>query len=89
MSTKTDTGTQQHTDPVCHMQVADDSPLHHLYKGTQYYFCSEHCLHKFKAQPEQYLDNKTPPPHSIAHDSTHETVHEAAHKATTTGEASQ
>ena len=26
-----------------------------------YYFCSEHCLHKFKEHPEQYLDKETSP----------------------------
>jgi Cu+-exporting ATPase len=74
MSAKTDAAPQQHTDPVCHMQVADNSPLHHLYNGKQYYFCSEHCLHKFKEQPEQYLEDKTVP-HQAAQKSGHESMH--------------
>ena len=28
------------------------------YKGTKYYFCSKHCLHSFKADPERYLSKK-------------------------------
>ncbi len=76
MSEKSDTNQQQYTDPVCHMQVASDSPLHHLYQGRQYYFCSEHCLHKFKEQPEQYLDNKTPPLHEKYHLAADETTHQ-------------
>jgi P-type Cu+ transporter len=81
MSAKTVAEPRQQTDPVCHMLVADDSPLHYLYNGRQYYFCSEHCLHRFKEQPQQYLENKTPPLHRTAHDATHETKHEAGHEA--------
>jgi Cu+-exporting ATPase len=33
----------------------------HDYKGTVYYFCSTHCLHKFREDPEQFL-NKPPVP---------------------------
>lgn len=37
-------------DPICGMQVSSASPLH-LSKGTEeFYFCSEHCLHKFAQQ---------------------------------------
>jgi Cu+-exporting ATPase len=50
----------QHKDPVCNMMVSSDSPYHHLYADKDYYFCSEHCLTKFKEHPEQYLDKETP-----------------------------
>jgi Cu+-exporting ATPase len=30
----------------------------HEYKGETYYFCSTHCLHKFREDPERFL-NKT------------------------------
>src|SRR5689334_23967345 len=46
-------------DPVCAMTV---DPNHaagqDAYKGQTYYFCSTHCLHKFREDPELYL-NKT------------------------------
>ncbi len=42
-------------DPVCGMTVKMTSPLQHSFEGVMYYFCSEHCLHKFQAQPQQYL----------------------------------
>ena len=53
----------QHKDPVCNMTISGDSEYHYHYSGKQYYFCSEHCLHKFKEHPEQYLDKETSPPH--------------------------
>jgi len=42
-------------DPVCGMDVTDSSEHHHLYSPDDYYFCSEHCLIKFKKDPEKYL----------------------------------
>ena len=42
-------------DPVCGMTVSPDSPRRHEYRGTTYYFCSDHCLRKFSAEPEKYL----------------------------------
>jgi len=53
----------QMIDPVCGMSVAADSKLHLIYSGKTYRFCSEHCLHKFKDHPEDYL-NKTKSPES-------------------------
>jgi Cu+-exporting ATPase len=44
-----------HIDPVCGMTVADDSPRRFAFGGTTYYFCSDHCLHKFSADPARYL----------------------------------
>jgi Cu+-exporting ATPase len=49
MTTKT-------TDPVCKMQVtAEDGTLHADYAAERYYFCSQHCLDKFQANPSAYL----------------------------------
>ena len=48
---------QQVTDPVCGMTVAPDAPLKHEHQGVTYRFCSESCLHKFAAAPQQYLDS--------------------------------
>ncbi|MHB8121307.1 MAG: heavy metal translocating P-type ATPase [Desulfuromonadaceae bacterium] len=52
----------QHTDPVCDMTVSTDSEYSFLHHDKQYYFCSEHCLHKFKEHPEQFLHKKKHPP---------------------------
>jgi len=42
------------TDPVCGMQVDDDSEFNFQYQQQTFLFCSDHCLHKFSAQPAQY-----------------------------------
>ena len=51
---KTDlTSKQQYVDPVCGMKTEDkDAFILHRYEGEKYYFCSEHCLEKFKKNPE-------------------------------------
>lgn len=46
------------TDPVCGMDVPDDSKYSYRYKDKDYRFCSEHCLLKFKSSPDTYLDKK-------------------------------
>jgi YHS domain-containing protein len=44
------------TDPVCGMSVAEnDNSLHHEFNGTDYYFCSSHCLKAFTKNPQSYL----------------------------------
>jgi Cu+-exporting ATPase len=49
-------------DPVCMMTVDPQSAAgSYEYGGQTYYFCSRHCVHKFKTNPEAYL-NKTPQP---------------------------
>jgi len=46
-------------DPVCGMEAsAEKSAGKTSYDGKTYYFCSEKCLKKFKADPETYLDKK-------------------------------
>jgi len=42
-------------DPVCGMKVADDSEHARTFRGADFRFCSEHCLEKFNASPEEYL----------------------------------
>jgi P-type Cu+ transporter len=43
-------------DPVCGMWVDPEKARGSTeYRGKTYYFCSPHCVEKFKAQPEQYL----------------------------------
>src|SRR6185369_16018892 len=44
------------TDPVCGMKVeANKAAGKHEHKGQTYYFCSAHCLTKFKEDPEKFL----------------------------------
>ena len=43
------------TDPVCGMKVDRAKAVTKEFGGETYYFCSEHCLHAFEADPEQYL----------------------------------
>src|SRR5262245_21484810 len=43
-------------DPVCGMTVDPASAAgSHAYGGTMYYFCSAHCVAKFKAMPERFV----------------------------------
>src|SRR5438552_2933101 len=37
------------------MTVAADSPRRFEFDGTTYYFCSDHCLRKFSAEPAKYV----------------------------------
>ncbi|MGD8641524.1 MAG: heavy metal translocating P-type ATPase [Gammaproteobacteria bacterium] len=47
-----------HTDPVCGMNVDENSEHHYQYHSQDYYFCSTHCLHKFKESPEHFLEQR-------------------------------
>ena len=49
-------------DPVCHMTVDPDRAAgQYEYKGETYYFCSTHCLHKFREDPEKFLSQAVAP----------------------------
>jgi Cu+-exporting ATPase len=44
------------TDPICGMDVEPERAAgSHNYDGQTYYLCSEHCLAKFKENPERYV----------------------------------
>jgi YHS domain-containing protein len=44
----------KHTDPVCGMQVSEETPFK-SHNGTEtIYFCSAACKAKFDADPKQY-----------------------------------
>jgi len=51
-----------HIDPICGMTVEDDSPRRFAFDGTTYYFCSDHCLKKFSADPAAYVGGRKPEP---------------------------
>jgi Cu+-exporting ATPase len=51
----------QAIDPICGMTVDPASAAGSaVYQGRTYYFCSEHCLHRFQADPERYLQPAAP-----------------------------
>jgi P-type Cu+ transporter len=46
-------------DPVCGMTVAPDEAVGHVdHGGHTYYFCSQSCLERFKADPERFIDTE-------------------------------
>jgi cation transport ATPase len=54
------TSTESFNDPVCGMKAAADPAKSVTHAGTIYYFCSQHCVAKFRANPEEYLRPKKP-----------------------------
>ena len=55
------------TDPVCGMKVDTQTAEHRYRLGeTDYHFCSAHCLNKFKANPDQYLNPAETVPVEVA-----------------------
>ncbi len=49
-------GQDKAKDPVCGMSIDPASARYSTtYNGTKYYFCSENCLNKFKADPARYV----------------------------------
>jgi P-type Cu+ transporter len=55
----------KHIDPVCGMTVDPATAAGHFeYAGQTYYFCHPHCLQKFSADPQAYL-NKPPQPQAM------------------------
>jgi Cu+-exporting ATPase len=50
------------TDPVCGMTVEEARAAATAeHKGKRYYFCSQHCLAKFEAEPAKYAAVEKPP----------------------------
>ncbi len=53
----TDTISATSVDPVCGMTVNPETAAGtYEYQGKNYYFCNTHCLNKFRAEPERYLN---------------------------------
>ncbi len=43
-------------DPVCHMDVDPATAAGSVnYQGRTYHFCSQHCVQKFRSDPDRYL----------------------------------
>ncbi len=48
---------KHYTDPVCGMSTEDKAAyISYEHEGKTYYFCSQHCLDKFKGDPETYTE---------------------------------
>jgi Cu+-exporting ATPase len=41
-------------DPICGMFIDKAKATRHTHEGADYYFCSDGCLAKFKADPKKY-----------------------------------
>ncbi len=42
-------------DPVCGMEVGEDTRWKAEYEGKVYYFCCEHCYKSFIRNPSKYV----------------------------------
>ena len=51
-------GTKLLKDPVCGMNVTEQSPHRAVHEGKTYYFCCGGCKTKFEAAPAKYLAPK-------------------------------
>ncbi|KJS03619.1 MAG: hypothetical protein VR65_01365 [Desulfobulbaceae bacterium BRH_c16a] len=51
-----ESGMKKFTDPVCGMSTGRENQFtRYDYNGKAYYFCSDHCLSRFKDDPEAFL----------------------------------
>jgi hypothetical protein len=51
-------------DPVCGMQVeVAHAPAAARYGGSAYYFCSDHCQHRFTSDPARSIPEESPACH--------------------------
>ena len=55
-------------DPVCGMKVDPASPAATVeHAGRTYYFCSQHCATKFRAEPAKFIQPTKAEDHSCCH----------------------
>lgn len=59
------------TDPVCGMKVARAKAVTKDVAGERSYFCSDHCLHAFEADPDAYLHGTASSTHAPAEHAHH------------------
>jgi Cu+-exporting ATPase len=55
------------TDPVCGMEVSENSDHRTVYNGQNYFFCSSSCLVKFEVDPESYTKTGAADKHQQEH----------------------
>src|SRR5512146_460327 len=49
-------------DPICGMEVTAESAVGSMgWQGETYFFCSQHCLEKFRAEPAKYAHRAAAP----------------------------
>jgi Cu+-exporting ATPase len=61
-----------HIDPICGMTVDPAAAAGKFeYEGREYYFCSAHCLRKFSASPQAYLNRAQSVAQSVAQMAAH------------------
>jgi Cu+-exporting ATPase len=49
-------------DPVCGMTIAPEGAVGHVeHEGQTYYFCSDDCLQRFRANPSSFVGDARPP----------------------------
>src|SRR5918995_794721 len=48
------------TDPVCGMTIDSGQATKQEHNGHTYYFCSQHCLGKFREDPERFVKAVAP-----------------------------
>ncbi len=68
------------TDPVCGMDVAEDSTHRASFNDETYLFCCAHCQKKFEADPGQYLQEQTLKDPVCGMTVTAESAHHTAHE---------
>ena len=71
-------------DPVCGMEVSDDSEYHYGFAGVEYHFCSEHCESQFEADPSWFVkgdetEDKSHSHHSHEAGECHHEEHHTSH----------
>ena len=54
------------TDPVCGMKVDTEIGRSLEHAGERYYFCSQNCVEKFKANPDKYINPVATTPKTTA-----------------------
>jgi Cu+-exporting ATPase len=60
-------------DPVCGMSILPSDAVGQVtHRGQTYHFCNQHCLDKFQATPEAYLNPAPAAPHGHPHGDTRE-----------------
>ena len=69
------------TDPVCGMKVDRAKAVTKGFAGQTFYFCSNHCLHAFETNPQNYVDEHSRPvvKASGGHDAHGHAGHEHSH----------
>ena len=85
---------QSLSDPVCGMNVTQDSEHHLHYHNQEYFFCSSTCLGKFKAEPEKYIkdDEMDNEHHCHEHEQHHHhshTTHNHTHSSSNPSHSSE